>query len=306
MTDNVDPVALVMVGLGGTIIEIDGQPVNITAPTAILSDTAVEGAPSTAPDPFAVSKKDRLRGEFIRAIIDDANGSARSLQRAIGPSEVGHPCKRHLMYKIMEVPPVSRGGDVLPGQMGTWGHAGLGAIFGGPQYAGRWIIEQELVAWDGPGGRGHGDAYDTLTNTVIDWKFKGTEGMRDIRKGIVSEQYRAQLQVYGLGWENLGYPVEDVCDVFIPRGGLLEGRYGLELYMEPYDREKALSYRERLLDLETAAVILKLDTSPAGWEHVPATPTDCHFCPWRQPGAFDLSVACPGDTAIATEKENAA
>lgn len=315
--DPIDPVALVMVGLGGTIIEVDGQPVNVTITcgacggpcrgheSRTMQEVPLEGTSRIVPpDPFAIGIDERLRADITRAIIDYARNMPRTLQSAIGPSDAGHPCLRHLAYKLTETPePAIQGNDVLPSLVGTWAHKGLDVVFGPDSpNAARWIVDRELVAWEGPGGRGHGDAYDTLTNTVVDWKFKGTEAMRDVRKGIISEQYRAQLHIYGLGWENLGFPVQYVCDAFFSRGGNLEGKYGLHPHVERYDRTIALRAQERLLDLETAVVaILELDKHPAAWEHVPATPTDCHFCPWLQIGATDLSVACPGDTATATE-----
>ena len=230
----------------------------------------------------------------------------RNRQAAIGPSEIGHPCARHLAYKVLSWPTVNEGGaDPLPSLIGTWAHDGMDSVFGAPKWGGRFICNQELVAWDGPGGRGHGDCYDTETQTVIDWKFKGTEAMRDVRKGIIGAQYRVQLHTYGLGWQNLGYPVRYVSDAFFSRGGNLLGKYGLHMHVEDYEPDIALKARERLTNIVVAASMLDVEKNPANWAEIPATPIDCHFCPWLRHGSTDLSVACPGDETPAT-KENAA
>jgi hypothetical protein len=273
-----------------------------TMPTATLEPNV---APETAaePDPFAdtprtIDESFAITEMVQETVVDFWQNHPRSLQTRIGPSEIGHPCKRHLAYKLLDWPQVNKGGDPLPSFVGTGAHLMMDQAF---TYANeklgreRYIMNRELTIR--PGLTGHGDCFDTDTGTVLDWKFPGTEPMRKYRKNILGDTYRVQLHAYGLGWENAGHTVNAVADVFMSRGGNILGKYGAHTIREPYSRQIVLDALERLDSVLVAADALDVEHNPAMWELIPATPDHCDWCPWFLPRVKDLSAGCPGDTA---------
>lgn len=253
-------------------------------------------------DPFADEPTDPA-AEITRRVCDvltdySHNGIARNTQKALGPSEIGHPCNRHLAYRLMDWPPAGADGDELPSLVGTGAHLIMAEAFRWKNHQlgrERFIVERKLQIR--PGLFGSGDCFDTDTHTVLDWKFPGSSKMKEYRRGAISAQYRAQLHLYGLGWENAGYQVTAVADVFLPRGGRMRGRDGACTIREPYNRQLAL---DTLANLDAVAVsvdVLDVDANPVLLAAIPATPGPwCIYCPFYLPGSTDLARGCPGDT----------
>jgi hypothetical protein len=65
-------------------------------------------------------------GEFI---TNTALRAPRSLQRRIGPSEVGADCDRRLAYKLSDWPEVAADGDPIASVLGTAFHAWMEEAF---------------------------------------------------------------------------------------------------------------------------------------------------------------------------------
>jgi hypothetical protein len=276
------------------------EPTHTTAPTV----PPTEPNPVAAADPFAM-RLAQTPAERITAMVQEiveygARNVERSLQSAIGPSEIGHPCNRQIAYKLLDWHKATEGFDVLPATVGTGAHLMFAQYFRAwNKHIGRerFLVEYEVTV--GGNLKGSCDCFDTDTGTVLDWKFKGTEAMRDYRKDILDHQYVVQLNAYGLGMENAGYTVNEVADVFMSRGGLLRGKYGAHTIRLRYDRQIALDAMQNVENVLVAVSALDVEAHPERWALIPATTTDCHFCPWLRPGSTDLSVACPG--ARATE-----
>ena len=64
-----------------------------------------------------------LKHELSQVILWNEHNAPRSLQRAIGPSELGDPCDRKLAYRIAGIEPVNFG-DPWPAIVGTSIHDG--------------------------------------------------------------------------------------------------------------------------------------------------------------------------------------
>src|SRR5690606_10389784 len=161
----------------------------------------------------------------MRDVLTSLDASRpRSRQTRLGPSELGTPCQRQLAMKLAGIPrrPADKRPPWAPMQ-GTAIHALMEEALRyhnarlGRQ---RWVIEERLqidaeIA-------GHGDAYDTDTGTVVDWKYVGTTALRDLRRNVPNEQlvkpdYRVQAHLYGYGHERAGRQVRWVRLVFLAR-----------------------------------------------------------------------------------------
>lgn len=95
----------------------------------------------------------------------------RSQQKALGPSEVGHPCPRKLAYGLMDEPGEPGFSDPLPSLIGTAFHSWL--EWAAPQHnellgRERWLPETKVTVREGLSGTC--DLFDTDTGTVIDHK----------------------------------------------------------------------------------------------------------------------------------------
>lgn len=226
------------------------------------------------PDPF----NDLLKQELIEVILWAEHQAPRSQQVRIGPSEIGHPCDRHLAYKLAGMKPINTGSDPWPATVGTAVHAWLERSF--TAYTDEhwlpkpWQTETTLVIDDWI--EGHADLY--RDGVVIDWKTAGPDVMRKVRKEGPPINYIIQAQVYGLGFARRGMKVERVCLVFLPRSGWLKDMF---VWSTPYSQELAEAALARVLTIAEAAVSLDVINTPHRWNQIPAVTTDaCGYCPW--------------------------
>lgn len=219
---------------------------------------------------------------------------SRHLQSAIGPSEIGEECDRRLAYRAFDVTRVNDSADPWPSIVGVATHTWLAEAFtaenrrlGWPRY----LVERRVHVTDGISGTA--DLYDVLDAEVIDFKILGTTSLGKIKKGVVPNRYRKQLQLYGYGYRRLGFAVTSVTLACFPRGGYLDG---LHLVTVPYDEAEALAALDRLSRLVAVASVLNLDLpgNPM-WSLITATPgPDCAWCPFWRPGPAADSSGCPG------------
>lgn len=237
--------------------------------------------------------RDRLEDEVIGVVRDADNNSHRSVQTALGPSEVWMDCLRRQAYRVAGWPTINHTADPWAAIVGTATHTWLAdafrrhnAVLGQP----RWAIEVRLEIR--PGMHGHGDLFDLLYGDAIDHKVMGENSMGKIRRGQVSEQYRRQLHIYGLGWERLGVPPKRVILLAYPRGGLL---VGLRAVPEPYDRRLAIEALDRLDRLVDLVRSLDVHNNPQRLALIPPTPGHiCSYCPFWNPSAIDPGQGCRG------------
>lgn len=238
-----------------------------------------------APHPLAAQLTDVVRW-------DSAN-APRSLQTAIGPSEIGQPCARRLAYKLLGAPEVNTGGDPWASYVGTAVHAKLADAFENHnRHLGRtrWLVEQRVEV--STGITGSCDLVDVDTLTVIDHKVVGPSSLKKYQKEGPGPQYRAQAHLYGRGWRRAGLPIKRVALAFYPRAGWLTG---LHIWSEPYDETVADEALDRMHNLIAVTCDLQVEDHPDRYQLIPATPGHgCTWCPfWRGGGPAD-GTGCPG------------
>lgn len=231
-------------------------------------------APEPPPDP-----KEVLRQDLLTMIKDRDKATPRHLQVELGPSEVGHPCLRKLAYGLLAVPRANPYYDPLPSIIGTAVHTWLeSAAAHANKTLGRqrWITEMKVNV--APGLSGSCDLYDVDTRTVIDWKVPGKNRFDMYRKDM-SPVFKAQVHMYGLGFERAGYPVKRVAVCLVPRGNGLNLTH---LWMEDYDpaiAHAAVQRREQVLSLLSD---WDVEHNPDRLEWFAKTEYDCVFCgQWR-------------------------
>lgn len=241
-----------------------------------------------------VGLEEQLAEQLKAAITNDVVNKPRSLQKALGPSEIGEPCQRKLAYKLLDwldVKP-NQDADPLPSFVGTAAHEAMAAALERMNTNSNvWIVEKRVHASDNLSG--NCDAYHESTDTATDHKFVGPASMKKYKADGPSELYRIQVQLYGLGWERAGYTPKNVAIAFYPRGGNLQD---LHIWTAPYDRQVALDALTRLDTIRSAVIALDPEANPDRWGHFPiAASHACTYCPWYKPGSTDLSQGCPSE-----------
>jgi hypothetical protein len=259
-----------------------------THPSCILFDTDDE-------DPLAR----KLKKQITEVIKWKEFNNPRSQQKRIGPSEIGDLCDRRIGYRVAEVPEVNAGFDPWAAIMGTAIHSWLDQAFSdwvGANGTGTWLTETP-VSLDGY-IKGRSDLFNITDACVIDHKGAGPSVMQKVQKDGPSAGYVVQVQLYGYGYEQLGYEVKKVALAFYPRAGRLKDMY---VWTADYDRDVALAALDRVSRI--AQEVMNLDILKEGhghrWEQIEATPSDyCGFCPWyqtgRDPEVGANEYGCPG------------
>lgn len=235
---------------------------------------------------------------YKQVIADAITNHPRSLQRKIGPSEIGVECDRRIAYKLLDIPERPQSPAWLP-TVGTAVHAWLEEEFdqaataqhiatnGGPE---EWLTERRVTTGFVPEIGfidGSCDLFHRPTGTVIDHKIIGPTPLKKYRAHGPSHQYRAQAHLYGQGYANAGHIVRRVMIAFLPRNGQLSDAY---LWSEPWDPQIAADAMARLTRISAAV-------AAAGPQLLPALPTadaHCAHCPWLRLRGDDLTLGCPG------------
>ena len=233
-----------------------------------------------------------------------ADNHPRSQQKALGPSEIGHPCLRKLAQSMVgetgSKQPINPPGDPLPSYIGVAGHAKLedavaldNARYISKLEPARWLSETKVEVRQGLSGTC--DLFDIETGTVIDFKFPGVTAATKFRKDGPSPEYRIQAHCYGQGFARLGFDVRNVGIWFLPRAGQLRTSF---LWTEPYDPKIV---DETLTKIDLAMMFLDdldVDHHPERFATIPTTPHNCGFCPYWTPMADHPDpLACQGDSA---------
>lgn len=240
-----------------------------------------------------------LRSDLTDVIRWTDNHSSRSLQKTIGPSELGDPCERKIGYRLAGVKEMNEWSDPLPAIVGTAIHAWLERAitqFQAVHHMDRWVTES-TVQVDAL-LRGHVDLYDRETHTIIDFKTVSPTKLKDWKSKGPSEQHIDQVNLYAMGKVNAGEMVRYVALVAIPRSGWLSDvRVWTGLY-EPARAQRALDRMYSIAD-KLIAMGEEIDFS-----QLPAQPgRGCSFCPWYVGGDGDASEAgCPGNSVAGMQK----
>lgn len=179
---------------------------------------------------------DKLADDLRNMVRLYESQAARSLQKELGPSQIGNPCTRCLARYILGVPIQREHNDPWCRIIGTAVHAWLDEAAAAHNVAtdtARYYPELRVY----PDARllpigGSCDLYDAHTKTVIDHKVVGAVPLRKYRANGPGINYRRQIQLYGRGYVNAGQEVRNVAVAFWLRGGRLSDLY---VHVEDYD-----------------------------------------------------------------------
>jgi hypothetical protein len=250
--------------------------------------------PMCDPEPVAAEPPPSTVAELRGILVDYEAGSDRSRQTTIGPSEIGVPCDRRLAYRARGIVGHHDGRVKWAPLQGTAMHVTIAAALTADNARlgrERWLVEQRV--WPDAIIRGSCDAYDTDTGMVIDWKLVGTSSLTKYRRHGPGQQYETQAHMYGLGWQRAGRTPRWVRVVFLPRTHDYEAAYE---WTAPYSRRTAEAALDRLYRLIQLGHDIGVDTDPAQWAAIPATPGDaCRYCPYLRRGGPADDTGCPGD-----------
>lgn len=248
--------------------------------------------------PFAVAYAREMRG-FVE---QHANGSARSLQKALGPSEVGHQCHRQVAGKLAQLPTINHVSDPWPSIVGTSLHAWLAdCLTAANERLGRvrFLAEHRVTPTGFEGHPGTGDGYDADTESVIDHKALGDTSMGKLKQHGAPRHYFVQTLLYARGFRALGLPVRRVVLLAWPRTrSTLDAMYVWEHELTAEDDDFLDSVIAPELEYRKQWAVALL-TGAAQLNDVPMDTTDeCHFCGFYRPAsARDGLPGCPGHTA---------
>lgn len=258
----------------------------MTAPTFAQPAAAVHRPATTG-----------VAGRISTSVIDTVHQAAahapRSLQSAIGPSEIGIECRRRLAYKLLDWPQANINRDQWPSTIGTAVHAWMADTYdtlNRQLSRTRYLIEQRVQIPGLPRG-GSCDLYDTEQGDVIDWKVTSLDRIRKYRRSGPGQQYQVQSHTYGLGWLLAGYQPRNVAVVFLPRGGRIDDLY---VWSEPFNPALAAEYLTRLESIRTSLITVDPERYPERWALFATADSYCTYCPFYLPHSTDLGTGCPG------------
>lgn len=277
----------------------DGLHVGCTRPAPIPTQLTTTSQPATFAAP-AGPKVHPIKAELIEIIRWASSNAPRSLQRAIGPSEIGVDCMRRIAYRYTGARPVNTASDPWFSIVGTAVHDWLDTAINlwcghvlGTQPGGRWtqepryLTEKRVTATaDQHGVSGSCDLYDQERATVIDHKVVGATALRKYIDQGPSNQYRIQVHTYGKGYRQAGHPVREVAIAFYPRSGYLTD---MHVWSEPFDESIADHALTRAATVRQLAAVLPIGQIPANPDQAA-----CTWCPFYRPGGPADGAGCPG------------
>ncbi|WP_433368409.1 hypothetical protein ACQPZX_41505 [Actinoplanes sp. CA-142083] len=256
--------------------------------------------------------------ELRQVLIDFEANRPRSMQTALGPSELGTACQQQIGRKLAGAPrrPITE--PTWAPFQGTAVHASMAdevVPFWNKQLGReRWLAEDRLAAMEAlpgvdggpaeyPAVEGNGDAYDQDHDMVVDWKHVGTTALDKLRAGKrrgmhpaeqVSPEYRVQGHIYGLGHAAKGRKVRWVRLVLLARSWKYDDS---EEWTEEYREDIAMKAITRYWDI--VDLVHALGGAEAGdlITTVPAAPgkDTCKWCPFYRPGVTSDWNGCAGD-----------
>jgi hypothetical protein len=242
---------------------------------------------------------ENLRQDLVDIIRWTDNRSARSMQKTIGPSELGDPCERKIAYRLAGIPEVNDWMDPLPAIVGTAIHTWMESAvsqFQKIHHMDRWATE--VTVHPDRNVVGHADLYDSELQAVIDYKTVSPSKLKDWKAHGPSEQYKDQVNLYARGCINAGLPVQFVCLVAIPRSGWLSD---IRVWLERAEPDRAQRALDRMYGLADKLIA---QGDQLDFEAIGASPgRGCSYCPWYRGGVGQAGVdGCPGNATDAMSK----
>jgi hypothetical protein len=238
-------------------------------------------------------------------IVRQAHRQPRSVQRHLGPSELGAECDRQVVSKMCGEPVTNHVSDPWPSVVGTAVHAWLAEKFDNENRLNgrvRWLTEEKVMPH--PLYPGTSDVYDVAEQAVVDWKILGPTSLAKLQAADGPPQrYVIQLLLYAWGWRNHGFPVRRVAIAGLPRTApSLAEMYVWDRFLTPADDQAVIE----ILQLTEArrAVARMVLGGQLPISQVKRTPggDECYFCNFYRPEtARDPSIpGCPGHSAPAS------
>lgn len=171
----------------------------------------------------------------------------RSMQRIIGPSEIGTDCIHCLCCKLAQVPKRDEG-TFWASFIGSSCHKHVESLLRAFQHANkldRFMIESKIHVGNIGDQQiwGSCDLFDKQTKMVVDWKFVSLNRIKQFRQGNIPKQYQIQANLYAKGLNDAGIECETVSVCFLPR---TEHTWGEKIWwIRPYNKSLALEGLER-------------------------------------------------------------
>lgn len=184
---------------------------------------------------------------ILQGIRDFSASRPRSLQKEIGPSQIGTPCDHCLAAALVGWE--KRGDEAWLPLIGTAVHALLLDEDNGA-WESEWMKEERVSVGriDGITVQGNADLFHWPSGTVVDLKLVGASTLNEARRHGPSSQYVVQTQLYGRGFQAAGFQVNTVCIAYLPRNSM---RLSDAVFASrPYDidvADDALNRAEKLL-----------------------------------------------------------
>lgn len=258
--------------------------------SAILATAAAQTGVSSKQNMRSQNQSDMVLWPEIKRIIeDDINNAPRSLQKRIGPSEMGTDCLHCLAAKLAGWQQAKSRGSWLPA-IGTSVHAQMEKLFTRlngtnldiPNDRVRWKTEYrvEVGSINGTPITGSIDLWDRQTQSTVDWKVVGSTTLRNVKANGPSQQYQVQASLYAIGLENEGETVKHSCIYFLPRNAVsLDAAFIWEAGFDRRPGEWALA-RANLLQviLNTLEMECGVEVRDAWIRKLPRTSTHCFDC----------------------------
>lgn len=259
----------------------------------MLLDAGAEYHPTCMPTDPNEALGIALLSDLTDVIKWTDSNSARSMQKSIGPSELGSLCDRKVAYRLAGVPEANWWSDPLPAIVGTAVHGWLEKAvndFQRVHYMDRW--KTEITVKPDNMVTGHMDLYDGELQAVIDWKTVSPTKLKAWKADGPPEHYKDQVNLYGLGAVRANMPVKKVVLVAVPRSGWLRD---MQIWVDDYRPERAGAALIRMYKIAGTLIDMGDDLS---FEAIPAAPSgECAFCPWYKGGSDRASMSgCPGNT----------
>lgn len=227
------------------------------------------------------------------------NNSTRSVQKSIGPSELGSLCDRRIAYRLADAPEVNWWSDPLPAIVGTAVHGWLEQAvtkFQAVHFMDRWVTE--LTVHPDPLVKGHLDLYDRDYRAILDWKTVSPTKLKTWKSEGPPEHYKDQVNLYGRGAVNAGLAVSKVVLVAVPRSGFLKD---MQIWVDDYRPDRAQAALDRMYGIANAMIKAGDDLS---FEDIGSAPgSECSYCPWYAGGNRPASLSgCSGNNAAMKSK----
>jgi hypothetical protein len=234
----------------------------------------------------------RYARELREVVVRWAHRQPRSVQRELGPSELGHICHRLVVGKMSGQQITNHVIDPWPSIVGTAVHALFAEFFEKENTINgvrRWIAENRVAANVLLGNPGTADLYDANEYVLVDHKILGPTTLAKVQSaGGPSWHYIVQMLIYAQGYRDLGYRVDRVILAAWPRTApTLDSMYCWERPYVPAVDDDILRQTAAL----TAARRQVANYVLAGQLPIEAVP--------RQPGD-ECAFCLQGDTEVAT------